>query len=100
MSDILKKPYEISLWNDEQHYIVETNNSGTLTYSDVVAPVILAQGQRIVNDYIKEVKVGVLGSDQFDHDIRAFSPKLTMSLNGSHKLVFSIYAKYWNDQLE
>lgn len=83
MDDILRKPYEISVWSDEPHYIL---TDGTDT-TDVTQGVI-------VNDYIKEIKVGVIGSNTMDTPIKAFNPHLVSNVNGSHTLTFELFSKY------
>ena len=64
---ILKKPYEISVWED--------------VWDE-------SQGKFI------ERKICVIGSDQMSTQSRAFNPNLTRNINGVKKLTFSMYKQY------
>lgn len=62
---ILKKPYEISVWDD-----------------------VWEDGQFI------ETKLGIIGSDKMIAQCRAIEPNLVRNTNGSKKLTFKMYYKY------
>ena len=79
MSNILKKPYEISLWED----VLEKVNIKDSETSEVT-----------VKQYYKESQVAIIGSDTMDTPIRAYNPILTQNTNGSSTLAFTINYKY------
>ena len=65
MSNILKEPYEISVWQDY--------------YEDGA---------------LKEKKVLVIGTDTMTMQSRAIEPKLITNVNGTNTLTFTMYFKY------
>ena len=85
MSNILKKPYEISLWED----ILEKVNIKDSETSEVT-----------VKQYYKESQVAIIGSDTMNTPIRAYNPILTQNTNGSSTLTFTINSKYYDDNGE
>ena len=85
MSNILKKPYEISLWED----ILEKVNIKDSETSEIT-----------VKQYYKESQVAIIGSDTMNTPIRAYNPILTQSTNGSSTLTFTINSKYYDDNGE
>ena len=85
MSNILKKPYEISLWED----ILEKINIKDSETSEVT-----------VKQYYKESQIAIIGSDTMNTPIRAYNPILTQSTNGSSTLTFTINSKYYDDNGE
>jgi hypothetical protein len=64
---ILKKPYEISVWEDEWD---STNKT------------------------FVEKKLGVIGADNMLTQSRAIEPNLVRSVNGNKKLTFKMYRYY------
>lgn len=74
---IKKQPYEISLWKDVQQ-------PGTDDY----AP------------YLDEEKVAIIGSDTMTAPYRAHSPQFTKNMNGTLKLTFTMYLRYYNEETE
>jgi len=42
----------------------------------------------------------VIGSDTMNTPIRAVSPKLKSNVNGSSTLTFTLYYKYWDEEIE
>lgn len=85
MSNILKKPYEISLWED----VLERVNIEDPETSEVT-----------VKQYYKESQVAIIGSDTMNTPIRAYNPILTQNTNGSSTLAFTINYKYYDDSGE
>lgn len=71
MDGILKKPYEISVWED--NIITENNET-----------------------YIEEKKLMVIGSDTMDSPNKVYEPVLTKNLSGEVKLTFSLQYKYFD----
>lgn len=75
MGDILRKPYEISVWED---VLVTENNVA----------------------YYKENKIAVIGSDTMDSPNRVYDPILHKNLNGEVTLSFSLKYKYFDPQVQ
>ena len=71
MGELLKKPYEISVWEDR--LVTEDNIS-----------------------YYKEVKLAVIGSDKMTSPNRAYDPVLTENVNGEKTLTFNLAYKYYD----
>lgn len=78
MSELLKKPYKITLWEDRY-----TTTMGGHT------------GQ-----FLEEVCIATIGSNTMDTPIRAFNPTLIEDLNGSKTFTFQIYYRYWDEEDE
>ncbi len=70
---ILRKPYEISVWEDE--LIPKTDEEPS---------------------YYKENKIMVIGTDEMTSPNKAFSPVLTKNVNGEVTLTFSMAYKYFD----
>ena len=83
--DIIKKPYEISLWTDE---LVWVGTSGTKYYN------IQEAKEEIVHQYYEETKLCVIGSDTMQSQSRAVNPKLNRKINGENTFTFTIYYQY------
>lgn len=81
--DFLKKPYEISIWEDK---LVKE-------YIDVEGESDLQPVQ-----YYKEIKLATIGSNTMVTPTRAFNPILTKNINGSTTLQFSLYNNYFDDE--
>jgi hypothetical protein len=63
---IIKKPYEISLWEDVLTFVVD--NEGVITeYEESLEGAI----GTVIAQYYKERKICVIGSDTMDTPIRA-----------------------------
>lgn len=73
MGELLKKPYEISIW--------ETKNNDL----------------KSINARWQEIKVAVIGTDKMTSPNRAFSPILTKRINGEITLTFSMAHKYYDE---
>ena len=74
MSEILRKPYEISIWED----YLETSNGIS---------------------YYKENRIAVIGSDTMTTPNRVYSPVLQESVNGEKTLTFSLRHKYFDEDV-
>lgn len=72
MSEVLKKPYQISIWEDE---LVGSGN----------------------DSYYREVKIADIGSDTMTSKNRVYSPVLTENMNGEQTLTFSLKYKYFDE---
>ena len=73
MGDILKKPYEISIWED------------------------IGIGEGEEKRYFEEELIAVIGSDTMDTPIKAMKPILSMNINGVKTLTFSIFSRYLDE---
>ena len=69
MGELLRKPYEISIWEEE--YISDGN-------------------------YYKENKIAVIGSNTMDSPNKVYDPVLTENMNGEVTLTFSLKYKYYD----
>ena len=68
---ILKKPYEISIWDD-------------FTPNDD-------------KKYYQERKLMIIGSDQMTAGLRAIKPIFKENVNGTHELTFTLYSRYFDE---
>lgn len=92
MSELIKKPYEISVWEDVLTFIDSSGKFHT-TIDDNVNSQIVAQ-------FYDEKKICVIGSDTMTTPIRAVEPQLTSGINGTCTLTFSVYYKYYDEETE
>jgi len=74
MLETLKKPYEISLWQD--------------------ALMTVPDGERQGETYYQEQKVMIIGSDKMDSPNKVFNPVLKENINGEKTLTFSLLYRY------
>ena len=93
MEDLIRKPYKISLWEDEQWYVLKNNDNNTYYESTTIDA-----NTTVCNDYIKEVKIADIGGDTINSPIKAFAPKLVNKLNGTNELTFSVYYRYYDEE--
>ena len=70
-SYILKKPYEISVWQD---YTPEDDKQ-----------------------FYREKKLVIIGSDTMSGPLRACQPKFLTNVNGTHTLTFTLYSRYYDE---
>lgn len=75
MSEVIKQPYEISIWED----ITVTSSDG--------------------ETYYKENKIATIGSNTMTSPNRAFDPVLTENVNGEVSFSFSIRHRYFDPYL-
>lgn len=71
MENVLRKPYEISIWED-------------FTPSDD-------------KKYYQERKLMIIGSDTMTARLRATNPVFKTNLNGTHTLTFTLYSRYFDE---
>ena len=90
MSDLFKKPYEISLWEEVLTFIDEDGNLHTTITEEIDKPIIA--------QYYDEKKVAVLGSNTMSSPICAVEGKLVTNVNGSNTLTFSLYQTYYDEE--
>lgn len=91
----LKRPYEISLWEDILTFVVD-NEGDIIKYEGSLEGAI---GQ-VKAQYYQERKICTIGSNTMDTPIRAHEPILVSNINGSNTLTFKMYSKYWDDDVE
>lgn len=82
MGVIAKKPYEISIWEDVLEKVEKTDSS---------------TGYVTIEQYYKENKLAVIGSDTMTSPARAHNPILTKNINGSSNLTFTMYSRYFDE---
>lgn len=89
---IIKKPYEISLWEDIL----------TFKYSDgYTSEGAVEEGHgSIIAQYYKERKMCIIGSDIMDTPIRAVAGKLVTKVNGENILTFNMYSHYYDEEAD
>ena len=104
MSNLINRPYEISLWEDILTYVVSFyNEAGAFIkkqeYYGSLADFENPEGYLTQTEqYYKEQKICVIGSDTMATPIRAFQPKLVRNINGSSTFTFSIYSQYYDEE--
>ena len=89
---LIKKPYEISLWEDKFTYVL---NNGT-EYENIQE---IPSSANIKTSYYKEKKLCIIGSNTLEAPVRAINPKLVEKINGENIFTFSMYSQYWDEEL-
>jgi hypothetical protein len=74
---ILKKPYELSVWEDEW---VSTKDNG-----------LRDDGTAYPRGGFVEKMICIIGSDTMESQSRALEPTLTRNVNGSVKMTFKMF---------
>ena len=98
MSELIKKPYKISLWEDEQIYLIKDKGADDSTrYETTTLP---ESGYDLLNKYVRENCLAIIGSNTMDTPIRAFEPKLVRQTNGTNTLTFQIFYRYYDEDDE
>lgn len=89
---VIKKPYEISLWEDILTFVYQ---DGTTSEGKVI------NGHGAVTaQYYKERKICIIGSDTMDTPIRAVQGKLRSKINGENILTFNMYSHYYDTEAD
>ena len=89
--DLIKKPYEISLWEDQ---LVFVGKSGT-PYTKIEEA-----KEEIVSQFYKEIKIATIGSNTMESPARCSGAKLSRKVNGENSLTFNMYYRYWDDDTQ
>ena len=106
MANIIKKPYEISLWDEILIFKTKCFDKDGNLIDTVIDEKEMRQewpeGTKTteVIQYYKERKIAIIGSDTMDTPVRAINSKLVSNINGSNTLTFSMYSKYWDEEAE
>lgn len=95
MNGLLKKPYQISLWEDRVYYVYSKN--GTIYETDSLP---VGEDFTLINEYTKELRLAIIGSDTMESNIKAINPILTRDLNGSNNFSFQLPYRYYDESLE
>ena len=102
---ILKKPYEISIWEDRLVRVIDVYNSD----GKCIATKLLQAGEKYdsdpqyttkVHQYYDEKKIAIIGSNTMTAPFRAVNPQFTRNVNGSISLTFTMYSKYYDDETD
>ena len=86
---ITKKPYEISLWEDNLVFVGKSGED----YMDITEA-----KEEIVAQYYKETRLCTIGSDSMDSPARAVNGKLVRKVNGEVTFTFTVYYRYYDNQ--
>lgn len=103
MDQTLKKPYEISLWDDDLVFRVsyldaENKEIGVKEYFGSLKDYEALPGTVKTNttQYYKERKICTIGSNTMSSPTRVINGKLVTNVNGSSTFTFDIYSKYYD----
>lgn len=109
MSNIQKKPYEISLWEDVNVFSV-SNGKQTIEYEGKLPGTekmdedfgedANSRSEKEIFQYYTERKLCVIGSNSMNTPIQAFGANLVENTNGTSTLTFSLYYKYLDENNE
>ena len=93
---ILKKPYEISIWDDVLVFKIRKERA---TVDEDILP---EEAEKIGKyelkyQYYKEKKIAIIGSDTMSAPWRAVNPTFVKNVNGSSTLTFTMYSKYYDE---
>lgn len=86
---IMKKSYEISLWEDSLVFVGESG----ISYEDITKA-----EEKIIGQYYKENRLCTIGSDTMDSPARAVNGKLVRKINGEVTFTFTVYYRYYDNQ--
>ena len=102
MNDLMKSPYKISLWEDEQVYLVaDKDDKGNYNINNrYEIRTIPNANQVILNKYVQEICLANIGSDTMNTPIRAFEPRFTRQVNGTNTLTFKVFYRYFDEDDE
>ena len=90
MSNLMRLPHEISLWEDVLT-VVDNDGNEYSGFVDISKIQVSAQ-------YYKEKKLCVISSDKIESPTHVVDPALVRKTDGTSTLTFSIYAKYWDEE--
>ena len=82
---IIKKPYEISVWEDKIQYV----GTDGIVYDNISNMPVPVDYQ-----YYTEKRLATIGSDKMTSQTRVINPVLTRNINGTETLKFDIYYQF------
>ena len=98
---ILKKPYEISLWEDVLTFVAETTDElGNIFVNKYENSLPSDFSGKVLAQYYQEKKICIIGSDIMDSPIRATQGKIVSNINGTITFTFNMYSYYWDEEIE
>ncbi len=100
MSNISKLPYEISVWDDILVYNIRRFGSDKIETILPEDAKNITQDFEIVNQYYKEKKIAIIGSDIMSAPWRAHNPSFVKNVNGSLTLTFIMYSKFYDEDID
>ena len=97
MSNILKQPYEISIWEEELVFeiLIDGESSSRVILPQEAASI--GKPFTLQKQYYREKKIAIIGSDTMSAPWRAVNPVYTPNVNGSETLSFTMYSKYYDE---
>lgn len=97
MENILKKPYEISLWEDVLVFVVTRADGVVTEYEGSIPEDAIGS---VTAQYYKEKKICIIGSDTMSTPVRATASKLVSKVNGENILTFNLHSHYYDEDTE
>ena len=106
--NIYNSPYEISLWDDLNAWEIlkDKNVLPEIYYSVQDANIALEQLKEQspestyeIRHFFKEDKIAIIGSDKMTAPQMVFNPTLTINVNGQLGLTFSLYYRYFDNEI-
>lgn len=90
---IIKRPYEISVWED-----VYSGTESSIADIDYTSESLTIPDDNMYNigTYLNEKKIAVIGGDKITHQGGVSEPVLTLDTKGKTTLSFIIYRKYYD----
>ena len=92
---IIKRPYEISVWEDVYSGTETEISSIDYTSNSISAP---TNNTYKLGTYLQERKIAVIGGDSFQHQGRICEPNYNIDIKNKTILTFSIYRKYYDNK--
>lgn len=100
MLDNYYSPYEISLWEDALTFVVKYEGEDKTREFRNLKDIPQGQKYSIEAQYYKERKIAIIGSNTMTTPIAVFNITFNQDVNGSNKLTFSIYSRYFDEETE
>lgn len=94
MIEQLKKPYEISIWEDRPTWAISTGEDILILDKEQYDPEIYKNN--IKKQFLKERKLCVIGAHDMEAQGRCVNPVLTRNVNAAATLTFTMYYNYKN----
>ena len=100
---ILKKPYEISIWDDVLVFDIKyvDENKGEIIVKGITPNEAKKYSDftnySVEKQYYKEKKIAIIGSNTMSAPWRAVNSSFVKNVNGSSTLTFTMYSKYYDE---